>query len=114
MSVPNFYPAIKYDFRPDSYWGPAASPLEAALRNVKGRNRRQMIIDYNSRGLLPALSEDLLRDTLDEDTRRSLDRIHPSFMGGEYLAAFTVGDQLLWGAAEPLRRMLRILLDRSD
>lgn len=33
-------------------------------------------------------------------------------MGGEYLAAFTVGDQLLWGAAEPLRRMLRILLER--
>jgi aspartate-semialdehyde dehydrogenase len=32
-------------------------------------------------------------------------------MGDEYLAAFTVGDQLLWGAAEPLRRMLRILLD---
>jgi len=65
--------------------GPAASPLEAALRNVKGRNRRQMIRDYHSRGFLPALSEDLLRDTLDEDTRRSLDRIHPSFMGGEYL-----------------------------
>jgi aspartate-semialdehyde dehydrogenase len=33
-------------------------------------------------------------------------------MGGEFLAAFTVGDQLLWGAAEPLRRMLRILLER--
>ena len=33
-------------------------------------------------------------------------------MGGEYLSAFTVGDQLLWGAAEPLRRMLRILLER--
>jgi aspartate-semialdehyde dehydrogenase len=32
-------------------------------------------------------------------------------MGPEYLTAFTVGDQLLWGAAEPLRRMLRILLD---
>src|SRR5216683_543387 len=32
-------------------------------------------------------------------------------MGEEYLAAFTVGDQLLWGAAEPLRRMLRILLE---
>jgi aspartate-semialdehyde dehydrogenase len=32
-------------------------------------------------------------------------------MGKDYLAAFTVGDQLLWGAAEPLRRMLRILLD---
>ncbi|MCU0950814.1 MAG: aspartate-semialdehyde dehydrogenase [Burkholderiaceae bacterium] len=34
--------------------------------------------------------------------------------GGEYLSAFTVGDQLLWGAAEPLRRMLRILLDKLD
>lgn len=32
-------------------------------------------------------------------------------MGGMYLSAFTVGDQLLWGAAEPLRRMLRILLE---
>jgi len=33
-------------------------------------------------------------------------------MGGDYLAAFTVGDQLLWGAAEPLRRMLRIVLEQ--
>jgi aspartate-semialdehyde dehydrogenase len=32
-------------------------------------------------------------------------------MGDDYLSAFTVGDQLLWGAAEPLRRMVRILLD---
>lgn len=32
-------------------------------------------------------------------------------MGGDYLAAFTVGDQLLWGAAEPLRRMLHILIE---
>ena len=85
MSIPKFYSAINYDFRPESYWAPAQSPLEAALRNVKGRNRREMIRDYDSRGSLPALSDDLLRDTLDEDTRRSLDRIHPSFMGGEYL-----------------------------
>ena len=34
-------------------------------------------------------------------------------MGEDYLTAFTVGDQLLWGAAEPLRRMVRILLDRG-
>lgn len=34
-------------------------------------------------------------------------------MGGEYLTAFTVGDQLLWGAAEPLRRMMRILIERG-
>ena len=37
-------------------------------------------------------------------------RLRKLAMGPEYLGAFTVGDQLLWGAAEPLRRMLRILL----
>ena len=37
-------------------------------------------------------------------------RLRKLAMGGEYLTAFTVGDQLLWGAAEPLRRMLRILV----
>lgn len=37
-------------------------------------------------------------------------RLRKMQMGGEYLSAFTVGDQLLWGAAEPLRRMLRILI----
>jgi aspartate-semialdehyde dehydrogenase len=39
-------------------------------------------------------------------------RLHKLAMGPEYLGAFTVGDQLLWGAAEPLRRMLRILLEQ--
>ncbi len=39
-------------------------------------------------------------------------RLHKLAMGPEYLGAFTVGDQLLWGAAEPLRRMLRILIER--
>jgi aspartate-semialdehyde dehydrogenase len=38
-------------------------------------------------------------------------RVRKLAMGPEYLGAFTIGDQLLWGAAEPLRRMLRILLD---
>jgi len=38
-------------------------------------------------------------------------RLKKLAMGGDYLQAFTVGDQLLWGAAEPLRRMLRIILD---
>lgn len=37
-------------------------------------------------------------------------RLRKMQMGGDYLSAFTVGDQLLWGAAEPLRRMLRILI----
>jgi aspartate-semialdehyde dehydrogenase len=40
-------------------------------------------------------------------------RLRKLAMGPQYLAAFTVGDQLLWGAAEPLRRMLRILLESA-
>ncbi len=39
-------------------------------------------------------------------------RLRKLAMGPEYLGAFTIGDQLLWGAAEPLRRMLRILLEQ--
>jgi aspartate-semialdehyde dehydrogenase len=38
-------------------------------------------------------------------------RLRKMPMGGQYLAAFTVGDQLLWGAAEPLRRMVHVLLE---
>jgi aspartate-semialdehyde dehydrogenase len=38
-------------------------------------------------------------------------RLRKLQMGSDYLSAFTVGDQLLWGAAEPLRRVLRIVLE---
>jgi aspartate-semialdehyde dehydrogenase len=41
-------------------------------------------------------------------------RLRKLNMGNEYLGAFTVGDQLLWGAAEPLRRMLRILVEYQN
>jgi aspartate-semialdehyde dehydrogenase len=40
-------------------------------------------------------------------------RLRKMSMGNQYLSAFTVGDQLLWGAAEPLRRMLRILVEQQ-
>jgi aspartate-semialdehyde dehydrogenase len=39
-------------------------------------------------------------------------RLRKMKMGPQYLSAFTCGDQLLWGAAEPLRRMMRILTDK--
>jgi aspartate-semialdehyde dehydrogenase len=39
-------------------------------------------------------------------------RLRKMNLGNEFLNAFTVGDQLLWGAAEPLRRMLRILIEQ--
>jgi hypothetical protein len=85
MRTITLYPGIDYQFRPESYWAPARNPLEAALRNVKGRNRREMIRDYYDAGKLDQLHENLLADTLDNGKRESLGAIHPSFMGGEYL-----------------------------
>ena len=65
--------------------------------------------------LVPNTREDSVRDLSPAAVTGSLTipvgRVRKMSMGGEYLSAFTVGDQLLWGAAEPLRRMLRILLD---
>ena len=85
MSLSKVYPAINYDFQPISYWSPAPNPLDVALRNVKGRNRREMIRDFYAEGNLAALCDELLSDTLNEKARDSIGRIHPSFMGGEYL-----------------------------
>jgi aspartate-semialdehyde dehydrogenase len=66
--------------------------------------------------VIPNNREDSLRALTPAAVTGSLSvpvgRLRKLPMGGEYLTAFTVGDQLLWGAAEPLRRMLRILFSQ--
>jgi aspartate-semialdehyde dehydrogenase len=63
--------------------------------------------------LVPNTREDSIRELSPARVSGTLQvpigRVRKLAMGGEYISAFTVGDQLLWGAAEPLRRMLRIL-----
>jgi len=81
------YPGIDYTWRPLSYWI-EGDLLQSILRNVKGENRRQMILDYAAQGRLEKLEQDLLKDELDAATRQRLGRIHPSFMGGEYLPSY--------------------------
>ncbi len=65
--------------------------------------------------VVPNTREDTIRDLTPVAVTGTMTipvgRIRKLAMGPEYVGAFTVGDQLLWGAAEPLRRMLRILLD---
>ena len=65
--------------------------------------------------VVPNTREASMRELTPAATTGSLNipvgRLRKMQMGGEYLSAFTVGDQLLWGAAEPLRRMLRIVLE---
>ena len=64
--------------------------------------------------VIPNTREASIRDLTPAKVTGSLSvpigRLRKLNMGGQYLSAFTVGDQLLWGAAEPLRRMLRVLL----
>lgn len=64
--------------------------------------------------VVPNVREDTMRQLTPVAVTGTLDipvgRMRKLAMGPEYLSAFTVGDQLLWGAAEPLRRMLRIAL----
>ncbi len=65
--------------------------------------------------LVPNTREDTVRELTPVATSGSLripvGRLRKMAMGPEYVGAFTIGDQLLWGAAEPLRRMLRILVE---
>jgi aspartate-semialdehyde dehydrogenase len=65
--------------------------------------------------LVPNTREDSIRELSPARVSGTLGipigRVRKLAMGGEYISGFTVGDQLLWGAAEPLRRMLRILLE---
>jgi hypothetical protein len=89
MPISKSYLAINYDFRPISYWSPAGNLPDLVVRNVKGRNRREMIRDFYNEGNLEALCDELLSDTLNEEVRDSIGRIHPSFMGGEYLPNYT-------------------------
>lgn len=64
--------------------------------------------------IVPNTKDDSIRQLSPAAVSGKLDipvgRLRKLSMGGEYLSAFTVGDQLLWGAAEPLRRTMRLLL----
>ena len=84
-------------------------------KNVPAADIEAMITADNAWvKLVPNTREDTVRDLTPVAVTGTLDipvgRVRKLAMGPEYVGAFTIGDQLLWGAAEPLRRMLRILL----
>ena len=85
------FEGIDYAFRPESYWD-VADPLGTILVNVKGTRRRQMIRDYWEAGAIADLEKGLLRDNLTEEDLVGLGKIHPSFMGGEYLPDYAKGE----------------------
>lgn len=80
--------------------------LEAA---IAAHNDWVRVIPNEKEATLVGLTPAAVTGTLDI----AVGRIRKMKLGPEYITCFTVGDQLLWGAAEPLRRMLRILIDPS-
>ena len=82
-------------------------PLAELEQMIASDNPWVQVVANNKDATLRDLTPVAVTGTL----RIPVGRIRKLAMGPEYLGAFTVGDQLLWGAAEPLRRMLRLLLD---
>ncbi|WP_215776866.1 MULTISPECIES: aspartate-semialdehyde dehydrogenase [unclassified Paludibacterium] len=83
-------------------------PLDEINDMLASAHQWAQVVPNEREATMRALSPAAVSGTL----RTPVGRLRKLGMGGEYLSAFTVGDQLLWGAAEPLRRMLRILLER--
>jgi aspartate-semialdehyde dehydrogenase len=83
-------------------------PLDEITTAIRGSNDWVHVVENEKDATLERLTPKSVAGTLSV----AVGRLHKLRMGPEYLSLFTVGDQLLWGAAEPLRRMLRILLER--
>jgi aspartate-semialdehyde dehydrogenase len=81
-------------------------PLAEVEKLIAGGNSWVRLVPNTKEATIRALSPAAVSGKLEIP----IGRLRKLSMGGEYLSAFTVGDQLLWGAAEPLRRTMRFLL----
>jgi len=82
-------------------------PLDDLAEILKGGNEWVRLIPNDKKSTLQSLTPAAVNGTL----TIAVGRLRKMLMGPEYIAVFTVGDQLLWGAAEPLRRVLRIIIE---
>ncbi len=84
-------------------------PLDEVEQRLNEANEWVRVVENTKEATLAQLTPAAVSGTLDVP----IGRLRKMRMGGEYLTAFSVGDQLLWGAAEPLRRMLNILREEK-
>jgi len=85
-------------------------PIKEIEQLLAASNPWVRVVPNNKESTMRCLTPTAVSGTLNVP----VGRLHKLNLGPEYLAAFTVGDQLLWGAAEPLRRMLGILREHLD
>jgi aspartate-semialdehyde dehydrogenase len=84
------------------------APMDEIEEVIASANDWVKLVQNEREATVQALSPTAVTGTLDVP----VGRLRKMSLGDRYLSAFTVGDQLLWGAAEPLRRMLRLLRER--
>jgi aspartate-semialdehyde dehydrogenase len=84
-------------------------PLVEIERLIEDGNEWVKLVPNTREASIAGLTPAAVSGTLDIP----IGRVRKLGMGGDYISAFTVGDQLLWGAAEPIRRMLRIVVERA-
>jgi aspartate-semialdehyde dehydrogenase len=84
--------------------------LDEIKAAIAGHNQWVYLVENTKEETLRELSPARVTGTLDIP----VGRLRKMTLGPQYLTAFTVGDQLLWGAAEPVRRMLKIVLEHLD
>ncbi len=84
-------------------------PIDEISDIIAGANDWVRVVANDKASTLAELTPAAVSGTLEVP----VGRLRKMRMGGDYLTAFSVGDQLLWGAAEPLRRMLSIVRERS-
>jgi aspartate-semialdehyde dehydrogenase len=82
-------------------------PLDELVAIIAGDNQWVKVVPNTKEETLKDLTPAAVSGTLTVP----VGRIHKMNIGPDYLTCFTVGDQLLWGAAEPIRRILRIVLE---
>jgi aspartate-semialdehyde dehydrogenase len=82
-------------------------PLADIEQLIRNDNPWVRYVDNTREASVRSLTPVAVTGTMDI----AVGRVRKLALGSQYLGAFTIGDQLLWGAAEPLRRMLRILLE---
>ena len=82
-------------------------PMDEINAMLDEHSQWSSVVPNNKEATIAGLTPTAVTGTLNVP----VGRLRKMNMGSEYLNAFSVGDQLLWGAAEPLRRMLRILLE---
>jgi aspartate-semialdehyde dehydrogenase len=81
-------------------------PLDELADIIKGGNQWVRLVPNDKESTLQLLTPAAVNGTL----TIAVGRLRKMLIGPEYVAAFTVGDQLLWGAAEPIRRILNIII----